>query len=279
MIGWPNRGAESAFSGGAWSPALPLSNLSTREPWKVARSIDLLQSSTKFDCDLGSVRNLRSFALGNHNLSRNARWRILLGTAQSGSDIYDSAWQAVWTLSFDSDLLEWGSLSFWEGAVDDPYAYTGYPYPAVHVLPDWSNARYLTILIDDPENPAGYVQIGKFFAGGGFQPEYNASYGLKDSWIDPTMITDTESGYSFADSRRRRRRVQFSTDHMDSWDAAISMEIQRRQGVWGEVLWVPYPHSQPETQRYGFIGRMTELPGLDYPRYKTRSISWAITET
>lgn len=278
LIGWPNRAPGSLLSGGAWLPELPLANLAAREPWRVARSLNLLPASTQFDVDLRSIRSLRAFALGNHNLSQQARWRLQLGSAPGLDDVYDSAWQAVWSMTFDGDLLEWESLSFWDGVVDDPAAYTGYPYPAIHVLPDWANARYLRVCIDDPGNPAGYVQLGQLFAGGGFQPRYSASYGLKDSWLDPTQVTETESGYAFADPRRRHRRVQFATEHLSITEAAIAHELQRRQGVWGEVLWVPYPWDQGEVQRYGFIGRMTELSAIDYPYYNTRSQGWAITE-
>lgn len=278
LIGWPNRAPSAQLSGGAWQSALPLANLTTREPWRVARSVNLLAASTRLDADLGQLRSLRAFALGNHNLSQQARWRIQLGTAPGLADVYDSAWQAVWALSFDGDLLEWESLSFWEGVVDDPGAYASYPYPALHVLPDWANARYLRVLIDDPANPAGYVQIGQLFAGGGLQPRYSASYGLQDSWIDKTEVQETESGYAFADPRRRRRRVQFATEHLSLTEAAVAHELQRRQGLWGEVLWVPYPGNQAESQRYGFIGRMTELSAIEYPYYHTRSQGWAITE-
>ena len=44
------------------------------------------------------------------------------------------------------------------------------------------------------------------------------------------------------------------------------------------LLWVPYPHSQQESQRYGFIGRLSELSAIDYPYYRSRSTGWSITE-
>lgn len=278
IIGWPNRAPQSALSGGAWAGALPLANLANREPWRVARSTNATQAATQFDVDMGKLHNLRCFALGNHNLSLTGKWRIQIGTTAGAADVYDSAWQSVWALSFDADLLEWESLSYWEGVVDDPSAYAGYPYPALHVLPTWTNARYVRILIDDTTNPAGYVQIGQLFVGGGFQPTYNAAYGLKDSWKDRTQITESESGYAFSDPRRRRRAVQFATERLSKTEAAVVHELQRRQGVWGEVLWVPYPHSQQESQRYGFIGRLSELSAIDYPYYSARSTGWSITE-
>lgn len=278
IIGWPNRAPSAAYSGGAWAAGLPLANLQKREPWLVARSSSATNAATQFAADLGAVRNLRTFALGNHNLSLSARWRVQLGTTAGASDVYDSAWQAVWSMGFDADLLQWEAASFWEGVVDDPSAYAGYPYLALHLLPQWLNARYVTVLIDDTTNPAGYVQIGQFFVGGGLQPTYSASYGLKDSWVDRTQVTESDSGYAFADPRRRRRRVQFATEHLSKTEAAVAHELQRRQGMWGDVLWVPYPYNQAESQRYGFIGRLAELSAIDYPYYNTRAVGWSITE-
>ena len=278
LIGWPNRAPAAVLSGGSWVAQLPLANLTRREPWLVARSTGLAGVATQFDADLGRLRNLRAFALGNHNLSLAARWRLQLGTAQGLADVYDSAWQAVWAMTFDGDLLEWESVSFWEGAVDDPAAYQGYPYAALHVLPDWANARWLRVLIDDAANPDGYVQLGQLFAGGGFQPRWSASYGLSDQWTDPSLLTASESNYMFGDVRRRRRSVKFSTEFLSATEGAIAHELQRRQGVWGQVLWVPYPDDQQQSQRYGYIGRMRELSPLEYPLFDTRSVAFAIDE-
>lgn len=278
LIGWPNRGSAAVLTGGSWRSELPVSNMTKREPWAVARSASLSQIATRFDADLSAVRNLRCIALGNHNLSRTARWRVQLGSEPGIADLYDSAWQAVWAMSFGTDALDWESVSFWEGVVDAPDENQGHPFLAVHVLPDWLNARYMRVLIDDPANAKGYVDIGQFFCSGGWQPEYSASYGLKDSWTDATAITKSESGYAFADARRRRRSVQFETPRLSHDEAAIAHELQRRQGIWGQVLWVPYPANQAKNQRYGFIGRMAELSPIDYPMFGVRSTGWSIEE-
>jgi hypothetical protein len=113
-IGWPNRmtDAGAALSGGSWLAALPLSNLLNRTPTVIARSTNLLAASTQFDLTLPAARVLRSFALTNHNLSLSASWRVTLGTALGGSDIYSSGWLPVWRLNFDNDLLEWESASW-----------------------------------------------------------------------------------------------------------------------------------------------------------------------
>jgi hypothetical protein len=278
ILGFPNRADAGTYSAGSWLPALPAANLGTREQWQVARSTDATVASTRFQVDLGRVTNLRAFALANHNMSRDATWRVQLGTAPGATDVYDSGNQPAWALAFDSDMLEWESASFWEGAIDDPTDYQGYPYLAVHALPSWVNARYLTISIDDTANPAGYVQIGRLFAGGGFQPKYDADYGLQDSWVDGTVITETDSGHALADVKRRRRAVSFVLGVVTQTDADVIHEIQRRQGIWGEVLYLPDPSDQVLCQRYGMLGRLAELSPIDYPYYNLRSAAFSIKE-
>jgi len=56
-------------------------------------------------------------------------------------------------------------------------------------------------------------------------------------------------------------------------------EMQRRQGISGEVLFLPEPASVAECQRRGFIGRMTELSAIEYPYYRHRGAGFAIKET
>lgn len=276
ILGFPNRADAATYQGGNWLASLPISNVGIREQWKVARSVNL--TNTSWQMDLGRVTNLRVFALANHNLSLTATWRILIGSQAGGSDIYDSGNQAVWTMSFDTDMLEWESASFWEGAVDDPTDYQGYPFLAIHALPSWANGRFVTVFISDTGNPAGYVQIGRLFAGGGFQPKYTAAYGLKDSWTDGSEFVETDSGHTLTIPKRRRRAVSFALEVLSHDEAAIVHEIQRRQGMWGEVLYVPNVRNQAQCQRYGMLGRLAELSPIDFPRYGNRAVGFSIKE-
>ena len=279
LIGWPNRAPGGVFSGGSWQPTLPLSNLKNNDYWECARSRNAALTSTQFEIDLGGERNLRCIALPRHNLSRDALWRVQLGTQQRLADRFDSMWLPAWRLAFDGDLLEWESNSFWEGVMDDPYAYVGSQFAAVLVLPDWINARYVRIQIDDHNNPQRFVQLGQLFVGGGFQPKWNASYGLQDGWVDKTQVAPAGYGSVFSDQRERYRQTRFVLEHLSPTEKAVVYEMQRRQGIAGDVFYAPYPNNQVETQRYGFLGRLEELSPIEYPRFNTHSSAWAITES
>jgi len=274
LISWPNRGDTATLSGGSWS--LPLTNLQNRDQWLVARSNGLSSANTKFNIDFGQLRNIRAIALANHNLSQTATWRITLGTSSGANDIYTSNWQAVWMLTFDNDMMLWEDVSVWEGIVDQDYL--NHPYLAVFVLPDWYNARYMTIEIVDTSNPNGYVEIGRAYIGGGFTPQYNPEYGLQDSWEDKTEIVEMASGATHAVVNRRYRKVQFVLPWLSQTEAAIIHEMQRRQGIYGEVLYIPDLADQQLNQRYGMLGRLTEMSAIEYPFYNTRQIGFTIKE-
>ena len=273
LIGWPNRAPTAAFSGGNWLPSLPLTNLRNRQLWQVARSTNAANVSTQFTMDLGSEAILRCFAFPGSNLSKNARYRVQLGTTLGGNDVHDTMWNPAWQLSFDSELPMWQAKSYWAGAVDKPKAYIGNPYAVIHTFPDWFRARFVRVLIDDSANPDGYVQLGSLFIGSAFQPAKGADWGIKHSWVDKSLVRRP-----FADRRERYRQVRFSTPYLSRAEAATAFELQRMQGTTEEVLWIPYPWSRMESQRWGFMALLDDLGGAEHTNAVHRAMAWSATE-
>lgn len=199
-------------------------------------------------------------------------------TTSSPSNIallYSSQWQDAWQMAFDN-LVEWESTIWWTGTAGDEYYRS--PYPALLAMPDFITGRYVTVEIDDTANPDGYVQIGRLFAGGGIHPATNASYGLQDSWRDLSTMDASESGSAWATERRRLRGVSFVIDHLTLSEAAYIHEMQRLLGTVKEVLYLPYPDDLGESQRYGFIGSLSELSAIEYPYFNARSSAFKIEE-
>ena len=276
LIGWPNRAPGAVLSGGSWTT---LGNLNNSDYWRVARSTSTSTSNTAINIDIGRATDLRVVALAAHNLSLSATWRIKLGTTAGSGDVYDSGSVAVWAMTFGG-AYSWADQFAWDGAggADD---YTGSPYLACLPLPTQYNARYARVEITDTSNPAGYVQIGKLFIGGGIQPAIGAGYGgLSESWVDGS---ERIAGFSLEESflaRRRLRQAQCQFQHLDAgYEFRALYEMQRRQGLSGEVLFLPEPTSVAECQRRGFLGRLAELSEIEYPHYRHRSMTVRIKET
>ena len=275
ILSYPNRADAATITGGSWSGALPVTNLANREVWKVARSTDTLPASTKFNVDIGAHKPLRCFALANHNMSAAATWRVTLGSTAGNDDIYDSGWQNVWKITFD-DVVEWESITWWAGVAGDEYLRS--PYAAMHAAPDIYTARYLTIEVNDAANVDGYVQIGRLFAGGALQPTYNPVYGLQDGMTDLSTTDAAESGAFWGTERRRMRYTSLVLGWVTPTEAQYIQEMQRSLGTIGEVLYIPYPADMGESQRWGYIGRMSELSPIEYPYYRMRSLPIKLEE-
>lgn len=198
----------------------------------------------------------------------------MLGTTAGSSNVFDSWTKPAWAMTFMH--VAWGSAVWWGIPGGDEYLRS--PFPAFIIAPDSFSARYVTIEINDPFNIDGYVQVGRLFAGGAIQPEYNAAMGLQDSWRDLSTIDAAESGAFWATERRRLRSVNFVLPYISTGEAAYLHEMQRQVGITGEVLYIPYPHDLGESQRYGFLGRLSELSAIDYPYYRIRSLPLKIEE-
>lgn len=275
ILSYPNRATAATITGGSWLAGLPASNLANKELWKVARSSDALTTSTKFNVDLGAIKPLRCFALINHNLSAAATWRVLIGSTAGASDVHASGWENVWQMVFD-DLVEWESAIWWLGVADSEYLRS--PYAAMRAAAEIYSARYVTIEISDTANVDGYVQVGRLFVGGSLQPTYNASYGLQDGFKDLSSTDSSESGALWGTERRRMRYTSLVLNWLTTTEASYIHEMQRLLGTLGEVLYIPYPADMGESQRYGYLGRLSELSAIEYPYYNVRSLPVKIEE-
>ena len=171
----------------------------------------------KFCVDLGAAYALRAFALVNHNLSAAAQWRILLGTT-AGARMSSAGTLADWlSATFDASMAALGMQ-------DAEYLRGG--TPAIIVLPTTQSARYVTVEISDTSNPNNYVQVGRFFTGGGFVPSYNATQ-LRDSWVDLSTRIAASQVPCGTMARRRLRRVQLVLEGLSLDEGDLARDAAR----------------------------------------------------
>ena len=103
-------------------------------------------------------------------------------------------------------------------------------------------ARYVTVEISDTSNPNNYVQVGRFFAGGGFVPSYNATQlqrrlGRPEHDRPPQRVrclwNDSADG--------ALRRVQLVLEGLSLDEGDTLHEMQRVLGTIDEVLYSAEP--------------------------------------
>jgi hypothetical protein len=223
------------------------------------------------------VRALRAVALINHNLDQDANWRVTVGSASGGSDVYDTGWQGAWAMTFDSEMIEWSADNWWGGIADSDYL--RHPWIVCAPMTAYYSGQYVRIEIDNTSNADGYVQIGRVFVGGGFVPRYNAERSIAEGWNDGTSITTGPGGVEFIAEQRRARFARFALPRLEIEDFKRAFELQRRMGIGGEVLFLPNTYSLQDAQRRGFLGRMRELNALESTATDVRSVSYHIGES
>jgi len=267
-IGYFNRVRSGVtITGGSWRAALPASNVASPERAAVARSTTAATADTKLNIDLGAAYTLRVIAFDAHNLSNAGQWLVKLGTSSGASDLYLGT------------LTNWLQATSVESTITEHGASKGRDFMAALVLSADISARYLTIEVSDSGNAAGYVEIGYVFAGPALIPAINAEYGAwSDGHTDLSTSSRARSGALWTDPVARYKSAQVSLGALTTAEAAIVHEQQRVLGTVGRVLFVPDIADADVTQRFGFIGRMSQLSALDHPQYARRGNAFTLEQ-
>ncbi len=270
-IGLRNRIDAATVSGGSWLAGLPAANVQDPDRSLVARSSNNSSSSTRMDFDFGDLKAIRAIALCGHNLGQADTWRVTLGTTSGGSEVWDSSAQAAWYLPFTAPE-EWEAPNWWGLPFDE---YQGHPYAAIILAPQAYQARYMRVQL----NVAGsYAQVARLWAGDVWQPELNAEYGLEHGWVDPSTVDRTLGGGVLTDKRRRYRTARMSFPVLSHTESDAVFEIQRRAATVEELLYLPSVTDYQLAQRYGFVGRMSDLPGNTQWAFRYRRAAFNFEE-
>jgi hypothetical protein len=260
FLAYPNKIDSAAISGGSWSSSLPLTNLRDRQIGLKTRSTDDALASAKFEIDLGDVLPIRVLALVAHNLESAAKIRISAGdSAGFSTTTYTSDWVDVYPSSYLSEMLEWESDLFWYGqpTLD---SLVGGNRTYVHMLAAAHYARYWRVEIDDTLNTAGYIEIGRLFAGDGWQPQYNMSYGSALGYEDASTVEEAWSGAEYFDRKTTRRVMSVLLEHLTDNDAMMRvLDLQRAQGTTQEILVCWDPADTTFFLRRSFLARASKL--------------------
>lgn len=267
MLGFPNRIDQCELSGGSWVSTLPLANLKNRLFDRVARSAGLATSQTTFTLDMGQPQPIRLFALVAHNLTVTANIRLEASdTPDFAAPVYDEtfdAWGSTANAAWNIAQLEWESDNYWLGTyTSDEIA--GFTAVSQHVLPGEEVARYWRVTIEDTENPAGFVDVGRVFIGSAAQARINYAWGATLGYEFGTVVETSLSGAEFFDVREGVRVFRCVLQHMADDEAyGTFLEIVRRGGVHSEIMVIPDPTDMINGIRRNFMGRLRQPSPLE----------------
>lgn len=281
FLGVQNRIDESTLSGGAWSSTLPLTMLKTSIITDVARSVNALTTSTQFVIALTKARLIKCISLIGHNmLPSTAPMFRIRGYSDAGltTQLYDSGTLPVWSRTYPTTALNWEDSNFWDGLPQNEDV-SGYTFNVSHILSTMTVAQYWKIELIDSTNSAGYVQLGRVFISGGWQPLINMSVGASIGWETTTRVSRARAGAKYFDVKPQYRVARFSLDNMSVDEGyASAFDIKRVSGLDKEVYFIYDPANTLHQYRWSFIGTLRELSPIEQPYNAQTKTSFAVEE-
>jgi hypothetical protein len=150
----------------------------------------------------------------------------------------------------------------------------GLNVPLLHAFPETVTARYWSVQVSDPTNPAGYVDLGRLIVAGGFQPSINMAYGAGLGFDNETVRETTDGGAALYDAKPTRRSLTGVLDLMPETDAYDEwFRLVMRHGKSGQLVVVYDPDDTGARARQrAFLAVLKELSPIEHPyhvRFRT----------
>lgn len=251
------------------SSGTPVENTQRNDRTRVWRSADTTEQVIEGTLTAGAYVDY--LALQNHNLGAGGSVRLILF---SGSvEAFDSGEQptgeiipaGIWRAGIDP----WGGT--YNDKLKNPGMLLSFPLTTI------SSYR---LIIKDPGNLDGVLEIGRIILGLAFVPEFNASYDLQINWQDAA-----QHEYSAGQTLRTinggnpRRLAAFNLDWLQPADRARLIEELAQRGMIADVFVDLYPGSNGIERFNGaFLARMTEGYGDSHNFYNNRKASFSFLE-
>lgn len=261
VIGWPRHTDQCAFQSGGAVAAYPAANLGTAELARVWRSADLVAANTWIAAVLPDAMPVRCLALVRHNLSVfGGRLRVrLYADAAMTTVIHDGGWESVWPEVYPIDMLDFEDPRLWFGTYTarevDGYAWT---------RPVWLDQVYVPAAVrvdfEDPNNPAGYIEVGMFEIAHGWELSIGIERGSTYGWIGRSQVVETAGGVRHYDRRPKRRMFRGQVKYLPR-DEALSQafELYRQADIHTPFPWWPDPNAPLHYIRNTWLATLARL--------------------
>lgn len=168
---------------------------------------------------------------------------------------------------------EWGAIPLGANA----YAYGGHVYGIAWFAP--ASLTRLEIDIEDIDNPAGCIEVGRLIAGMYWEPKHNASYGPELTFEDASQHVQNDAGDTLTRIGPARRRLTLSLDHLPPADRNRLADLFR-QGLARPAFLslTPGDDDQTKEQQYAIYGKRPGDASLVYEFYASWRAQLTIRE-
>lgn len=236
-----DRIPEASLSANSEVAGMEVKYLQTQPPREVYRSSNV--NSTQVTIALPQARGINALALVRHNLTVDAVFHLY------GHSVND--FSALGTVDFKLEnqapyppIVGFGEGGFGEGT------FGGQPDPedmplyseSSYVAFDGQELRYWLLKIEDPDNPDGYIQIGRLLLGDGWQPQYGLDWEHSIESVDPSKQERTDGGGMVVDIEPQYRRFTLSCSNLTENERYLrTFSLMQRLGRNQALFMVLFP--------------------------------------
>jgi hypothetical protein len=247
-------GASLNLASGTESARLPLVNTQRYNNSRTFRTTNTDDVIIKGD--LAYPTPLGGFVLWRHNLSEDAtiRFKVYKEAGQSGEVLFDSGTlPAVWAktlgeLDFGTDPLGASAFTNWR------LRYSSYWFPK-------EPSSSFEVLISDPNNADGFLEVCRIYLGQYFEPLYNVDQGHSIEWQSTTTQRPTAGGSVHSLDTEGYRTISFSLSHILETERAELFEAMRTGSKHKDIFFSMLPNRGGSTERdYSFAAKITQMP-------------------
>lgn len=257
LLSWDNAVVDGfqVYNDGNWTYTASINNLALQSLALRWISPGVTAADTRFTCGFaagGANPTVALIALCSHNLSLAATVRIRASTvANFASTTYDSTALNAFATGVTAASRK------------------GLRWNYVHKLSTPTAATYWRIDIADASNPAGYVSVGRLFAGVAvWQPSVNMLMGAGLGWESNSDVQKALSGAEWFVNAEAHRVAKFTippTARAEMLTSAFDLN-RAAAGANREVVFVYDPADTEHSVRRSMFGRLRQLSMLEEPQ-------------
>ncbi len=206
---WDNRYFDAATltpsSEVATLPARNLQDPQRTRPWR-AEGI----TGEYLEVDLTAAQICNCLVLIDHNLTPAGKFTLQASNAADYSTLLLDQEYDAWLPVYGTDEFGFGEHGFWGCFLEEERQfYVPQPIRAVYFRQPLGTAeikaRYWRLLFTDPDNPDGYIQIGRIFLCRYDEYSCQFEFGMAMPGQDESVINTSPGGQKFSDYRPYKR--------------------------------------------------------------------------
>lgn len=175
-----------------------------------------------------------ALALINHNLNAAATLTLMAGSSPGASDIFSltvDAWPPLFGAG-EGSPGEHGA----GGALGDDEIAQMYTDPTTLVYFDGDTAPFYRVLLEDPDNSAGFVKAGRLFLGPFLELPIQFDWGYRPGVQSLSKKTYSDGGQRWVDRKRFQRLVELPFTRLPTDILMWDMRRMQRLGYDGFLI-------------------------------------------